>query len=161
MPRRGELATPELKQMPSLSEWKRVARRYPGGVTIEAGVSARVFAACFGMMQPGDMTIIGLPRDRKDKLLVLSREIKACHAQLHTLMSSYKRLLDKGPWAMHRRDLFRDGIAPIQAYDSALDNHYRRVEYLTIKAARLKEYRDVLEDEMIEERMQFDAVEGV
>lgn len=153
MPRKGELATPELKKMPGLLEWRRVSRRYPNGISLEAGLAARVFADCFGTMQPGDMAILGLPSEMGKQILALNAEYKACQAQRHTLQSSYQRLREKGPWAMHRRDLFREGVEPLQAYEEALKNHYRRLEYLTIKSARLKEFRDDIEAELIQQSL--------
>lgn len=158
MPRKGELATPELKKMPGLMEWRRVARRYPKGITMEAGLAARVFADCFGAMQPGDMAIIALPTEKGKQIVALNAEYKACLAQRHTLQSSYQRLMDKGPWAMHRRDLFREGIEPLQAYEQALKHHHQRLEYLHIKSARLKEFRDDIEAELIRQSMEREEV---
>lgn len=160
MPRKGELGTIELKQMPSLQEWRSVSRRYPGGISVQAGLAARAFADCFGTMQPGDMAIMGLPDEKPRQLLGLNAEIKASQAQLETLQASYQRLLMKGPWAMHRGDLFREGIQPLEAYAQALKNHYQRLEYLTIKVVRLREYRDDIEADLIKKSLEREEQQG-
>ncbi len=154
MPRKGELGKFELKKMPSLQEWRSVSSRYPGGISVQVGQAARAFADCFGTMQPGDMAIMGLPDEKPKQLLGLNAEIKASQAQLETLQASYQRLLMKGPWAMHRSDLFREGIEPLEAYAQALKNHYQRLEYLTIKIVRLREYRDDIEAGLVKKSLE-------